>query len=357
MMLKRRLGRTNFETSVLGFGGIAIQYQPWEEAVAAVKRAIELGVNLIDSARGYGDSEDKIGEAIKGQRENLFISTKSHYPTGEEVRRSIDESLAHLGVDRIDLIFMHAVDQEQEFERRLRNGVLDAMRDARRAGKVNYIGISGHQNRVLAKAIRTGEFDVLMAMYNLADDDAQEELFPLASSMDVGITVMKPLGGGYLGILPEVAQFGVAEKAISTADEALRFVLSNQYINTSVVGMGSIAEVEQDIPLGLSPQEMPPEELARLKERARVSGYTFCRGCGYCLPVCEQEIDIREVFRLFVFHEQYGLKELAKERFQKYHEGKVAMCTECLNCTERCPAALDIPSLLKQAASILGSNR
>jgi len=355
-VLKRRLGRTNFEASVVGLGGIAIQYQPWGQAIAVVKRAIELGVNFIDTARSYADSEDKIGEAIKGARDNLFISTKSHFRTKREVLGSIEESLRRLKVDRLDLIFVHSVDHEEDLNRCLRRGgALEAMREARGEGKVRFIGISGHQNRVLAKAIESGEFDVIMPVYNLANDGADEELFPLAAELDIGIAAMKPLGGGYLAILPEVAQFHVAEKAISTAAEALRFVLSNRYIATAVVGMGEITQVEQNVPLGYLPQFMALEEAARLKERARSAGYTFCTGCGYCLPVCEEGIDIREVFRLWVFHDQYGLRGLAKERFQQYHREKVNLCTECLSCTERCPAFLDIPTLLKKAARVLGS--
>ncbi len=76
-MLKRRLGRTGFQASILGFGGIAIQHRSQPEAVQVVRRAIELGANLIDTAQSYGDSEDKIGAAIQGRRDGLFIATKA----------------------------------------------------------------------------------------------------------------------------------------------------------------------------------------------------------------------------------------------------------------------------------------
>ncbi len=353
--MKRRLGRTNYETSVVGFGGIPVMRRPREEAVKVVRRAIELGVNFIDTARSYGDSEDKIGEAIKGIREQVFISTKSQFRTGKEVEESIEESLRRLAIDKLDIIFIHSVDSEEELEHRLKEGVLEAMKEAKAAGKVDYIGISGHRNDVLVKAIRTGEFDAIIATYNLTNDDADRELFPLARELDVGLIVMKPLVGGYLAVPPEAVQFKVEDKATSTAEASLRFVLSNPYITTVIPGMGTIEEVEEDVPLGHVPQMMQPSEVKELQERAKEVGYTFCQGCGYCLPECPQGIDIQSVFRLLVFHQQYGVKEWAKNVYHEEHEAKVALCDECQSCMEVCPTQLDIPAKLKEAAAILGS--
>ncbi len=340
---------------MVGFGGIPIQYQPREEAVRVVRRAIELGVNFIDTAHSYGDSEDKIGAAIKGIREKLFISTKTHFRTKSEVKRSIEESLHRLAIDKIDLIFIHGVDSDEELEHRLKMGVLEAMKEARETAKVDYIGISGHQNDVLVRAIKTGEFDVVMATYNISNDDGGRELFPLAWDLDVGVAVMKPLGGGYLAVPPEMVQFKVADRATSTAEASLRFVLSNPYITTVIPGMGKIKEVEEDVPLGSVPQRMPPSEVKGLQARAKEVGFTFCQGCGYCPPLCPQGIRIDEVFRLLVFHEQYGMREWAKIVYQESHEAEVALCDECRSCVEICPAQLDIPAKLKEASAILGS--
>ena len=356
-MLKRRLGRTDFEASVVGFGGIPIRRRPKEEAVKVVRRAIELGVNFIDTACSYGDSEDKIGEAIRGLREGLFISTKSHFRTEREVKNSIEESLSCLDIDKIDLMFIHGVDSDEELEYRLKMGVLEAIQDAREAGKVDYIGISGHRNDVLARAIRTGEFDAIIATYNLTNDDGHRELFPLAQELDVGVIVMKPLGGGYLAVPPEAVQFKVADRATSTAEASLRFVLGNPYVTTAIPGMGTIEEVQEDVPLGYAPQRMTLEEVTELQERAKEVGYTFCEGCGYCWPLCPKGIFIQDVFRLLVFHEQYGMKEWAETVYREDHEALVASCDECQSCMEVCPAQLDIPAKLKEAAAILGSKK
>ncbi|MFC1983560.1 aldo/keto reductase [Chloroflexota bacterium] len=356
-MLKRRLGRTNFEASVVGFGGIPIQHRSREEAVAIVRRALEMGVNYIDTARAYHDSEDKIGAAIKECRDQVFVSTKTMQRSKREAAADIDESLHHLKTEYIDLLFSHGVDTESDLNRFLGSGgAIEAFKEAQIAGEVRYIGISGHRNPVLISAIQTGVFDVIMASYNLTNTDADSELFPLAQKLDIGVLIMKPLAGGSLAVPPEAIRFRAAERAVTTAETALRFVLINPLIHTVVPGMGRLSELEANVPLGNVPQSMGTEEIALLLEKARGLGSTFCQGCNYCVSECPQEINIPEVFRLLAFHEQYGMTGYARAVFQSQHENRVSQCTECQSCMERCPAQLEIPQLLEKAKITLGQN-
>jgi hypothetical protein len=232
---------------------------------------------------------------------------------------------------------------------------VEAFREAQSAGKVRYLGISGHQNPVLVSAIKTGVFDVILASYNLTNTDADTELFPLAKELDIGVSVMKAIGGGALGVPPEAVQFQVADKAVATAEAAVRFVLSNPLIHTVVPGMSKRSEVEANVPLGYIPQSMSPQEVSVLQEKVKELGFTFCQGCGYCVPDCPEEIDIPEVFRLQTFHDQYGMTGYAKSTYRNRHAAKVDLCTECQSCMERCPAQLEIPDLLNKAKVILGS--
>jgi len=257
-------------------------------------------------------------------------------------------------VDKIDLIHIHSVDTEDVLKQCLaRGGALDAMQEARKAGKVDHIGISGHQNEVLVKAIKTGEFDAVIVTYNLINEEAEYELLPLAREMDVGVLAMKPLDGGLLAIPREATQFKVVDRATSTAETSLRFALSNPMIATVLVGMVSVAEVEENVPLGFVPHEMPPQERAALQERAKDMVYTFCQGCGYCLPLCPEGIDIPRIFKLQVLLEQYGMERYAKTTYREAFQWQVRRCTDCRSCMERCPSQLDIASLLKKADSIL----
>ncbi|MFC1897216.1 aldo/keto reductase [Chloroflexota bacterium] len=356
-MLKRRLGRTNFEASVVGFGGIPIQHRNRKEAVTIVRRALEMGVNYIDTARAYQDSENKIGVAIKECRDQVFVSTKTMQRSRKEAAADIDESLHCLKTEYIDLLLSHGVDTEGDLNRFLGSGgAIEAFKEAQRAGKVKYIGISGHRNLALVSAIQTGVFDVIMASYNLTNTDADSELFPLAQKLDIGVLVMKPMAGGTLAVPPEAVRFRAAERAVTTAETALRFVLNNPLIHTVVPGMGSLNELEADIPLGNAPQSMDTEEIAVHLEKARGLGITFCQGCSYCVNECPQEINIPEVFRLLAFHEQYGMTGYARTVFQSQHQNKVSQCTECQSCMERCPAQLEIPQLLEKAKITFGQN-
>ena len=355
-MLKRRLGRTEFQASVVGFGSIPVGRLPVEDGVRVVRRALELGVNFIDTARSYGNSEAAIGQAIKGLRDNLIIATKSHFRTKREVAESIETSRRLLGVQTIDLMQLHSVDSEEVLRQCLsRGGAFEAMKESRRDGRGRFLGISGHQPQVLISALKTGEFDTVLASYNLSNTAADRELFPLAAELDIGVIVMKPLDGGFLGVPPEAVKFQVADRATSTAEAALRFVLSNPRVTTAIPGLGTIAQVEEDVPLGYLPQEMPTEEAAHLQGRAKEVGRTFCEGCGYCLELCPQHIAIDRVFRFQVFYEQYGLRDLARNTYREYYQAAVESCTECRSCMERCPAQLDIPARLKEAHALLAS--
>ena len=101
---------------------------------------------------------------------------------------------------------------------------------------------------------------------------------------------------------------------------------------------------------------MSPQEVAPLQEKAGGLGFTFCQGCGYCVPECPEEIDIPEVFRLQVFHDQYGMTDYTKSAYRSRYAAKVDQCTECRSCIERCPARLEIPELLEKAKIILGQD-
>jgi len=315
-----------------------------------------MGVNYIDTARGYGDSENKIGAAIKGQRDKLFITTKTMRRSKEEATKQINDSLQRLELDYVDLLFAHGVDSDEDLNRFLGpDGAVEAFREARDAGKVRYLGISGHRNPVLVSAIKTGIFDVILASYNLNNTDADSELFPLTKELDIGVSVMKPLSGGALAVPPEAVQFQMTDGAVSTAEAALQFVLSNPLIHTMLVGMGTIDEVEANVPLGYMPQNLSPEEVVSLKEKAEKLGFTFCQGCGYCVPDCPEGINIPEVFRLQAFHDQYGMTEYAKDTYHREHHGeRVERCTDCKSCMEHCPAELEIPELLEKVKAIMG---
>jgi aryl-alcohol dehydrogenase-like predicted oxidoreductase len=191
---KRRFGRSGLQVSIVGFGGTWISELSKDEAVGVVRRAFDLGINYFDTAKLDGDSEEKIGEALKDIRDKCVIATKTGSRTKHESLEDFKSSLKRLQTDKLDIIQLHGIDDEKTLAKTMsQDGVLQTCKQARKEGLVDFIGITGHKPRVLVKAIMTGEFDTVLVPLNIVTRQALEELLPAAKKHDVGVAVMKPL--------------------------------------------------------------------------------------------------------------------------------------------------------------------
>lgn len=358
-MEKRRLGRTGLSVSVMGFGGIPIIEASRKSAVRTVRRAFELGVNYFDTARAYGDSEDKIGEALHDVRDRVVLATKTHQKTKEEAARAgLKHSLRNLRTDRVDLVQLHGIDDEKTLDNALApNGSLAALKEAKSAGIIDHIGITGHRPYVLAKALRTNEFDTVLVPLNLITREATEELIPLAKQLDIGVVIMKPFGGIDLNYAerdsrapnPKVFDKIFGGRGVEKARRALRFVLA-QDVATTVPGLRSRQEVEYAVAVadkfrGLSKSEKKRYRFGELPPEP------FCRECGLCVP-CPEGINIPAALRFEKYANFYGLRAYAKEQYQRLNT-KADGCTQCGECVKKCPYHLDVVSMLKGAHEAL----
>ena len=360
-MQYRRLGRTNLKVSVIGFGAIALPRVSEDQAIETINRASELGVNFIDTARAYGDSEAKIGKAIKGKRERWILATKTLSRTPEGALKDLKASLKALQTEKIELYQLHAVNDEEIYEKVMSSGILDFLRKVQSDGVIDYIGISMHAlPELMARAIRSGEFDTIQVVYNVINrgferEDlfaTETEIFPLAREYDVGVIVMKPLAGGVLvGPSSPELKFLLKDKVKTTATGALKFVVANEYVSTAIPGMKSVQEVEEDVQAGEVIEELTEEEKEAMFREAERLGKDFCRGCRYCQP-CPQEINIPEILRLEGYHTRYGLRSWAKEQYTKL-KVKADSCVDCGECEEKCPFKLPIREMLKKADEVL----
>jgi predicted aldo/keto reductase-like oxidoreductase len=332
---KRRLGRTDLMVSVVGFGGLILPRISREEAVRVVNRALDLGMNFIDTAKSYGDSEEKVGAAISGRRDDCIITSKSLANDKDRLLADIDIGLEHLKTDKIEVYQLHNVSSEDRLKRALApDGLLDGLKEAQAAGKIGFTAFSGHKKDILVEAIKTDEFDVVQMPINVVDRDTWRDVLPLAVERDMGIISMKPLAGGALTDL--------SSEIISLA---LRYVVQ-QDISTVVVGMKSIDEVEQNVKAGTD-RPLSETEREKLERAADSLSKTFCRQCEYCLP-CEQGLDIPTIFILDKHYTRFGARESARERYAKLPV-KVDDCIECGACESRCPYELPIIEMLKIA--------
>lgn len=332
----RPLGKTGLKVSLMGFGGIPIQRVSREEAKEIITGAIERGINFFDSARGYTDSESKIGQAVKGKRDKVILATKTMARTYEQMTADIDKSLREFGVDYIDLYQCHNVKSQEDLDKILApGGALEALDDAKKAGKIGYLGITGHIAPVVVAGVKTGKFATVQFPYNFIERAAEEELFPLAREMKMGIIVMKPLAGG----------------AFTKPQLALRFLLQ-QNVSAIIPGVDSLEQVELNVGLATEKIPLSPEELEYLIKEAKEIGERFCRRCEYCKP-CPQNLDMPTYFILHGYYERYGLPDWARERYQSLGV-KANACEDCGLCETRCPYNLPIREMLKKVHRDLG---
>ena len=323
-MKKNRIGNTDIEATHLSFGGIKLRRNMQDKAEDIVRKALDLGINYIDTARGYGDSETLIGAVMKSRRSECYLSSKSIRRSKKETAEDVDTSLRNLNTDTIDIYFCHDISRDQHYEMIMSDsGSLAALKEAKKAGKIRYIAISTHREEIAIKAIKTGEFDAIMLPINLFDQEFITNVVPVARQEEVGIVGMKPLAGG----------------AFNYPQIALRYSLA-QDIDTQLVGISSIAEIEEDFQIADAFQPLSEEEMKKLKDEAKEFGKDFCRQCGYCLP-CTVDIEIPKVFLYERYSKRFWLDDFAKEQYSLL-EVKGDECVECGKCEERCPYELPI---------------
>jgi predicted aldo/keto reductase-like oxidoreductase len=361
---KRRFGRTGLQVSIVGFGGTWISELDKPSAVSVVRRAFELGINYFDTAKLDGDSEEKIGEALKAVRDKCVIATKTGSRTKHESLEDFERSLKRLQTDKLDIIQLHGIDDEKTLSKAMgSDGVLQTCKQARKEGLVDFIGITGHKPRVLVKAIETGEFDTVLVPLNIITRQAIEELLPAAKEHDVGVAVMKPLSAKTSNLItclynpslslvsdePELKAL-LGENKDEMVSSAIRYVLS-QDISVTIPGLRSISEVENAASVGESYRCLTDSEKERFNFQL---GKLYCRDCGLCMP-CPEKVNLAATLRFETFYSVYGLKNWAKKLYGGL-EVKADKCTKCGECESKCPYKLPVTNLLKEAHRKLSAN-
>lgn len=327
------LGRTKIEAFPLGLGGIPLIYMTWKEAEEIIETCIDQGVNFADTAEGYGDSEEKLSMALRRDREAFSIATKSTERTARGMATMIDKSLRRLKTDYIDLYQIHAIGSSKDLHKVLGpGGALEAMKAARDAGKIRHIGVTGHQPSVLIEAIKTGEFDTVMAAINVVDRESEQVLLPLAKEMNIGVLAMKPICGGTL----------------DTPLHGIRYCL-NSPADIVLCGMKNLTEVEDNIRTTREFKPLSQQEEDDLLAAASQMGNQFCRRCGYCQP-CPEGINIPRVLWLANVHARAsgGHEEWTEEEYGLMQE-TADYCEECGQCEDICPYELPTREMLKSA--------
>lgn len=326
------LGNTGLKVSRLGFGGIPIQRITQEEATALIRKLPEYGINYIDTARGYTVSEEYLGIAMEGIRDKFVLATKSMARTREAMEKDIETSLKNLRTDHIDLYQVHNAPPAQMKIVTGEGGALEALLEAKAAGKIGHIGITAHEIGTFEMALEMDWVETIMFPYNFVELQAAD-LIRKCAEKGKGFICMKPLAGG----------------AIENAPLAMRFIASNKDITVNIPGMANEDELKQNVAAACDPAPLSEDDLREVQNIRDTLGNQFCRRCNYCQP-CTMGINISFCFTINGYLTRYGLKDWAIGRYKGMAVEPNA-CIECGMCESRCPYHLPIIEMLKDVYS------
>lgn len=335
-MEKRILGKTGLEVTSVGFGGIPIQRVNQEKVNEIVDEMIRVGINFIDTARGYTVSEGFLGNALKGRRDAFYLATKSMAKDYESMKADIEISLGNLQTDSIDLYQLHLVKDQADYDAIMGpGGAYQALVEAKETGKIKHIGITAHSVDLMMANVETMPFETIQFPYNLVERQA-EDLFEKANERNIGIICMKPIAGG----------------AITNGTLSIKYILQNSNVSLVIPGMENPDEVYQNALVANGNYIFTDDEQNEADEIVTLLHGNFCRRCGYCAP-CEVGINIPAMFIAEGYLNRYKMTGYATNYYAK-QAVKAGACIECGKCLPRCPYNLPIIEKMKEVKAAFG---
>ena len=324
-MQKITLGRSGLVVPRNGFGALPIQRISMDDTVRLVRRALDGGMYYFDTARFYTDSEEKLGVALKGRRNEVVISTKTGAVTADGFWKDLETSLRLLQTDHVDLYQFH----NPAFCPKPGDGsgLYEAMQEAVRQGKVLHIGITNHRQFVAREAIASGLYETLQYPFSYLASDDDLDIVEQTRRAGMGFIAMKGLSGGLI------------------THSAVAYAYLAQFDHVAPIwGI----QREKELDEWLSYQDNPPTLTSEMqaiidRDRKELSG-DFCRGCGYCQP-CPAGIQIQDCNRMSLFLRRAPHSVYLTESWLHEME-KIEGCLHCNHCVQHCPYGLDTPNLL-----------
>lgn len=326
-MIQVTLGSTGIKANKNGFGALPIQRISKEAAAALVRRAYRGGMNFFDTARFYTDSEEKLGEAFAGMRDEIYLATKTMALTAEDFREHLEASLKALRTDYVDLYQFH----NPPFCPKPGDGsgLYEAMLEAKSQGKIRHIGITNHRLKVAHEAIDSGLYETLQFPFCYLATEHELELVEKCRKANMGFIAMKGLSGGLL------------------TNSAAAYAFLGQFEHVLPIwGIQRENELDEFLSYIENPPTMTDEIRAEIAKDIEELGADFCRACGYCMP-CPVGIEINTCARMSqLIRRSPSELQLTPEVQAKMK--KVEECKHCGACKKKCPFGLDTPSLLEK---------
>ena len=323
------LGSTGIVAQRNGFGALPIQRDDKDTAVRLLRKAYEHGVNYYDTARGYTDSEEKIGLAFgdTGIRDKIYIATKTHAADVAGFRRDLETSLKTMRTDYIDVYQFH--NPKRVFRPGDGTGMYEAALEAKEKGLIRHIGFTNHSLERAAECIASGLYETLQFPFSYLSGEPEMQLVRSCREANMGFIAMKALSGGL------ITNSAAAYAAIAEAENVL-----------PIWGVQRENELDEFLRYIDDPPAMTPALRAVIEKDRRELAGDFCRGCGYCMP-CTVGIDISTAARMIQLIRRAPTAPWLSEA-QQANMRKIEDCVECGACASRCPYGLDTPKLLRK---------
>ena len=320
------LGSTGIVVPQNAFGALPIQRVSLDEAVRLLRRAFEGGMRYFDTARVYSDSEEKVGAAFDGMRDQLFIATKTQAKTPEQFWADLETSLTLLRTSYIDVYQFHQA--TQVWRPGDGTGMYECMLEAKAAGKIRHIGITAHRIDVAFEAAESGLYETLQFPFSYLSGEQEMRLVETCKANNVGFVCMKGLAGGL------ITNSAAAMAWMTRFDNAL-----------PIWGIQREKELDEWLSfMDETPEWTPEMEEFVNSERAELSG-SFCRGCGYCMP-CPVGIEINNCARMSLMLRRAPSAAWLNDRWQAAM-ANIDNCLNCYQCASKCPYELNTPELLR----------
>ena len=326
-MAQVTIGKTGIAVEKNGFGALPIQRISKEEAVHLLRKAYDNGMTYFDTARGYSDSEEKVGAAFEGMRDKVILATKTMAGTVEQFWSDLETSLRNLRTDHIDIYQFHNPGKCPKPGDG--TGLYEAMEEAKHQGKIRYISITNHRLDVAKEAVESGLYETLQFPFNYLSTEKELELLEMTRKAGMGFICMKGMSGGLIN------------------NSAAASAWMNQFPEVIPIwGIQRESELDEFIAHMQQPPRITPELQAVIDaDRDQLQG-EFCRGCGYCMP-CPQGIIIHQAARTSLMLRR-APTELSLNEGAKRMMEQITACVECYQCAAKCPYGLDTPKLLKR---------
>jgi aryl-alcohol dehydrogenase-like predicted oxidoreductase len=340
-LVYRTLGKTGLKVTAVGCAAGAI---PDPDILA---RALDLGINYYDTARiyGQGKSEEILGRAIKGKRQNIVLASKTYSNTKDTILKDIETSLKLLGTDHLDVYHQHSRHEPKE----ITDEMIETMELVKKQGKTRFIGVSTHDpNAMVGFILKVGKFDVVQTTYSYAIG---------APYRDAAIARLRDAGIGVVAMKVVIATATPkGDKGNHLSNEgglaAIKWVLRNPGIATTVPWSETLDELE--INFRAMTEEFTPEDEKLLFARSEEIRELYCRMCFQCKGKCPKGVPVADELRFLAYNDFKGNFQEAREGFWNLpREIRNIRCSDCSECVIQCPNGVKVRDRLIRAQDLL----